>query len=240
MKRPTLRALREKLVALLPSDAGAARASLQHRVARGIRDVVARYDGALRLPRLRVWISEDLLRVDGSREGELGDIAAYATKYATDAARERRLPLAGHVDVRCLRTMPHLVSVQPILAAPVLHTQVLPERIMSHEEPAPADASAAVFMLVAQPEAEALTIRSGQIFGRVGSVESVVVPGSRVSARHATVVVDGGRVFVTDLSSLNGTYVNGTRIEANVATTLNAGARLRLADVELILVEVRR
>src|SRR5262245_23603986 len=41
----------------------------------------------------------------------------------------------------------------------------------------------------------------------------VCLPSLRVSKRHAQVERRGGRVYVTDLGSTNGTLVNGARIE---------------------------
>ena len=57
-----------------------------------------------------------------------------------------------------------------------------------------------------------------------------------VSARHATISSDGGRLFVTDLQSRNGTYVNGRRIDA--ATPLTDGDQIAFGALGPV-VEIR-
>ena len=57
-----------------------------------------------------------------------------------------------------------------------------------------------------------------------------------VSARHATIASDGERLFVTDLQSLNGTYVNGRRIDA--ATPLTDGDQIAFGALGPV-VEIR-
>ncbi|HVY62972.1 MAG TPA: FHA domain-containing protein, partial [Planctomycetota bacterium] len=49
----------------------------------------------------------------------------------------------------------------------------------------------------------------------VGRNESndICLPSLRVSKRHASIQQRLGRLYLTDLGSTNGTYVNGTRVE---------------------------
>ncbi|GED95982.1 FHA domain-containing protein [Gordonia crocea] len=55
-----------------------------------------------------------------------------------------------------------------------------------------------------------------------------------VSRIHAALRYAGGRVYVTDLGSSNGTFVNGTRIESGAEYEVHPGQALRLAaDVPL-------
>ena len=60
------------------------------------------------------------------------------------------------------------------------------------------------------------------------------IPSMQVSMIHAEFVQLGGRIFVRDLNSTNGTYVNGSRID-NRDVPLRDGDRIRLGTVELRL-----
>jgi pSer/pThr/pTyr-binding forkhead associated (FHA) protein len=51
------------------------------------------------------------------------------------------------------------------------------------------------------------------------------------SSRHAELALTDGALFVTDLGSTNGTFVNGTQLPPKTRTKLNSGDRIRF-DVE--------
>lgn len=58
------------------------------------------------------------------------------------------------------------------------------------------------------------------------------IPDSSISAVHCEVVLDGsGKMFVRDLNSSNGTFIEGRRVELGV---LVGGECLRLGDVEMV------
>lgn len=54
-----------------------------------------------------------------------------------------------------------------------------------------------------------------------------------VSRRHCAVTVGPAEVWVEDLGSRNGTFVNGTRIEAKTRTKVSDGDLLRVGSLEL-------
>lgn len=60
----------------------------------------------------------------------------------------------------------------------------------------------------------------------------IVVADNQISGRHAIVVNSGGRCFIEDLHSLNGTCVNGVRISQR--TALAAGDRVELPGLTVI------
>lgn len=89
-----------------------------------------------------------------------------------------------------------------------------------------------------------LKIRSGVAKGAVfalkpgsnrigrGEGNDYRIPDSSISAVHCEVVLDGtGKMFVRDLNSSNGTFIEGQRVELGV---LLGGERLRLGEVEMI------
>ncbi len=52
--------------------------------------------------------------------------------------------------------------------------------------------------------------------GRDAGVDLMIADESSVSRRHAEIRVEGSRVFVQDLGSTNGTFVNGVRVAQEV------------------------
>lgn len=70
------------------------------------------------------------------------------------------------------------------------------------------------------------------ILGRDDNACDVLLVDERVSKQHAAVSFQTGRYFITDLNSLNGTYVNGRRIKDK--TALVSGDRLRVRPYEMV------
>jgi phosphoserine phosphatase RsbU/P len=60
----------------------------------------------------------------------------------------------------------------------------------------------------------------------------IAVADNQISGRHAIIVNDGGRCFIEDLHSLNGTCVNGVRISKR--TALAAGDRVELPGLVVV------
>ena len=54
-----------------------------------------------------------------------------------------------------------------------------------------------------------------------------------VSRLHAVLKREGKRVFVMDLGSSNGTYLNGKRLQPNIDQTLNHGDMLALGKLKI-------
>ncbi len=82
----------------------------------------------------------------------------------------------------------------------------------------------------------ALPLHPGAVtrIGRGLSVE-VRLDDASVSRRHARIVERGGRAWILDDRSLNGTWVNGRRVDAAI---LSDGDEIRLGRVALRYVEV--
>ncbi len=67
------------------------------------------------------------------------------------------------------------------------------------------------------------------VIGR-GSGCEIVLTDDQVSRRHAELAEIGGRWFVSDLGSANGTFVNDRQLTAHDRVPLDAGDRLRLGE----------
>jgi len=71
--------------------------------------------------------------------------------------------------------------------------------------------------------------------GRGGQNDLVLADDDFASARHARIELRGDGVWVQDLESTNGTYVNGTRVAG--AQRLDAGDVLRVGATDLLVEE---
>jgi len=60
-----------------------------------------------------------------------------------------------------------------------------------------------------------------------------------ISRRHAALVRRKGQVYVVDLGSMNGTFVNNKRLSSQSAHVLAEGDRLSLANLHMIVTHVR-
>ncbi len=75
----------------------------------------------------------------------------------------------------------------------------------------------------------------GMCIGRAADQCELVVPHPTVSRRHAKLSLAGEALQVEDLGSTNGTAVNGAALKAGAPVALQAGSKLRLGDVELVV-----
>lgn len=79
-----------------------------------------------------------------------------------------------------------------------------------------------------------VSLGSGQrIVGRYRDCD-IILPSENVSRHHARLVVEGGQLFVEDLNSANGVFVNGERIHDR--TALREGSVARIGDFTLRVV----
>jgi hypothetical protein len=77
---------------------------------------------------------------------------------------------------------------------------------------------------------EAFGIGPGLVIGRALACD-VTIEDSYASGRHARLYDRDGRVYLEDLNSTNGTYVNGARVSAQ--HLLHPGDVIRIGDTEL-------
>lgn len=56
-------------------------------------------------------------------------------------------------------------------------------------------------------------------------------PNRYISRRHARIIVRGGELFIVDLGSTNGTFVNGRQIEPGEEVKVGTDDRIELADI---------
>jgi hypothetical protein len=71
--------------------------------------------------------------------------------------------------------------------------------------------------------------------GRDPGLCAIALPDANVSALHARVKIDGGRLLVWDEASENGTFLNGARLPPRAWVPVPHGAVLRFAAVDLMV-----
>jgi hypothetical protein len=76
------------------------------------------------------------------------------------------------------------------------------------------------------PAGTVVVLEHDVVFGRAEDADAVLDGDTTASSRHARVFRRGSQVYVEDLSSTNGTYVNGRRLAAERA--------LRSGDVVVV------
>jgi FHA domain-containing protein len=76
---------------------------------------------------------------------------------------------------------------------------------------------------------ESYAVGAGITIGRASGSE-ICIEDNFASGRHARIYDREGRVYVEDMNSTNGTYVNGRRVSAQ--ELLQADDRIRIGDTE--------
>jgi hypothetical protein len=76
---------------------------------------------------------------------------------------------------------------------------------------------------------QAFVVGSGLVIGRAGEAE-VRIDDSFASGRHARLFDHEGLVYLEDMNSTNGTYLNGRRVDGQ--EPLHRDDRIRIGDTE--------
>ena len=77
-------------------------------------------------------------------------------------------------------------------------------------------------------------IKDKIMLGRIDAVD-FTVKDETVSSRHAVIEYEGGKFFITDNNSANGTRLNGTALEPNARTELPSGSTVEVGRTILVL-----
>ena len=71
-----------------------------------------------------------------------------------------------------------------------------------------------------------LEVADGMRIGRDTLISRQVIDDRKISDMHASIRIEGEQVFITDLDSTNGTWVNGERIQSRTAIAENDTVRM--------------
>ncbi|XP_047313537.1 zeaxanthin epoxidase, chloroplastic [Impatiens glandulifera] len=76
--------------------------------------------------------------------------------------------------------------------------------------------------------------------GRVAERADIVIPVATVSGLHARIQKKGGSLFVTDLDSTNGTFIDEKRLRPGIAYLLASGSYVIFGDTHLALFRAKK
>ena len=77
-------------------------------------------------------------------------------------------------------------------------------------------------------EKNQFVVSGSTILGRKGS--EICIPDPQLSSRHCEFIFRGIKLFVKDLGSKNGTFLNGKKLEVNEEVEINVGDNIRLGS----------
>lgn len=70
--------------------------------------------------------------------------------------------------------------------------------------------------------------------GRSPGNDIALTEANAISRYHITITLRNGDVYLEDLGSINGTYMDGSRLEPNTAELLNGGEEIQIGEIRLI------
>ena len=80
------------------------------------------------------------------------------------------------------------------------------------------------------------SIRDGQKLSIGRDISSdVAIVDSKVSRNHASIVSRGGKLFIEDHNSTNGTYLNGEKLSPATETELKIGSKFSVGDSTILV-----
>lgn len=222
------------------------RPTLREQLEAGVREALRRYADRQTAPNLRVYVSDDLVP-DGMDPGLWArDESEHLRRFALQWSEDNNIARAGlRLEVILLDTKREFAFVKPLG--------------LEAREPAPAPASAggadraaaggwrglaengrvAVLEVVESPVVTAPIHVEGDVTLGRKSEPGVQGLGDRyMSARHARLHIDGGRLWITDLDSKNRTFVNDEALPPHQAVAAAVGDTLRMGTTTLRIARV--
>ena len=88
----------------------------------------------------------------------------------------------------------------------------------------------------ADPSENIVLNKEDFIIGRLEGQVDYILKNNAVGKLHVQITTEKEEVYVKDLNSMNGTYINNTRLDSNKEYELKANDSLRIANCEFILV----
>lgn len=122
----------------------------------------------------------------------------------------------------------------PIVEPEIMPTEQSPETVQLKRKTLTQNSEKHAYLIAKNGERVMIT-GSGFTVGKEntsGVVNDYMIKNPSVSRNHAMFEIKGGKCYVVDMTSLNGTFVNGKQISSNVEFELNSGDTIIFAEVE--------
>ncbi len=74
--------------------------------------------------------------------------------------------------------------------------------------------------------------KNNLIIGRNSELADAVITSMNIGKIHAEIILEGEKVYIRDLNSLNGTYINDARVQVYSLVEIKNGDKLMFADIE--------
>ncbi|GAB4859911.1 hypothetical protein Ancab_011392 [Ancistrocladus abbreviatus] len=78
------------------------------------------------------------------------------------------------------------------------------------------------------------------IVGRDPEKADIIIPVATVSGLHARLRKEGGALYITDLESTNGTFINNQRLRPGASVSAPPGSRVTFGDIHLAMFRVTK
>lgn len=88
------------------------------------------------------------------------------------------------------------------------------------------------YLIASSNESRIEIIRDSFVLGKSAQKADWIVDSKAVSREHLKITRKDDNCYATDLSSLNGSYINGEKLNPHEDYVLNDGDKIKLADVE--------
>lgn len=224
------------------------RPTLREQLEAGVREALRRYADRQTAPNLRVYVSEDLVP-DGMDPGLWArDEAEHLRRFALQWSEDNNIARAGlRLEVILLDTKREFAFVKPLG--------------LEAREPASASMSApvggagpastgawrglaengrvAVLEVLESPAVTApIQVEGDVTLGRKSEPGVQGLADRYMSARHARLHIDGGRLWITDLDSKNRTFLNDEALPPHQAVAAAVGDTLRMGTTTLRIARV--
>lgn len=219
------------------------RPSLREQLEAGVREALRRYADRHTAPNLRVYVSEDLVP-PGIEPGLWArDEAEHLRNFAAQWAEDNGIARAGlRLEVILLDTRREFAFVKPVALEPRERARAgepMVARTAGAGAALAGPGAAAVLEVVSSPALnEPLRIQSEVTVGRKAEAGVIGVGDRYMSARHARLRVDGGRLWVTDLDSKNRTFLNDEPLSPHQAVPAGVGDTIRMGTTTLRVARV--
>lgn len=211
------------------------RPTLREQLEDGVREALRRYADRQTAPNLRVYVSEDLVP-DGVDPGLWArDETDHLRRFALQWAEDNNISRAGlRLEVILLDTKREFAFVKPMGLEQRDPGRGAAAAAPSRAAPAgpvvgSAGGAAAVLEVDEGPALSGPLRVEGEVtLGRKSEAGVQGVGDRYMSARHARLRVDGGRLWVTDLDSKNRTFLNDEPLPPHQSVPAKVGDRLRM------------